>query len=630
MWVLSVGVAASVGGCGDDGSADGDEGSTGSTPATTANTPLDPSAGSTGSPTQPTAPGTTGTPGDTTEGADSGSTGPQPNQPPVVNGERAIAYQLPVVGTAEFGDGFLLDNDSDPEGGPLSVVPAQGSSDLSNDYTITAEGGLTFVSDPAQVGFFDEVPFDAIAYTVMDDEGLEAEATVNPIIVVGQSLAEPQSGWQIQCPEDALECGHEVVNLGDVNGDGFDDLGIGWPEYSADRGRVFVVFGGNDLSDVISLDDVAGGDGGFIIDGIDDDRRFGLGLGAIGDINDDGFDDIAALDYDAYIIHGSATPSNTTAAAIASGTEGFHISRDTQFGDFYLDVDGVGDINNDDMDDFVLGANATGSSQAYVVWGRTETSNLNQGALENGSVGYWINDDITEDSLEIAVRGIGDVNADGVPDLAVVRSPNLAGAPSGYVAFGRPEGGQVALSTFIEGTNGATFTTAETGNVESLAWIPDFDGAGLGAVAIGQASFDANDGRVIVVSDFTGAVDLDTDGHVYLGSECRTGIDIAAAGDANGDGRGDILIHQTCAPDLVTDGMRTTVAYATTGARPTRVAQGPRGVIGHIVDYPQSAADDEYGLAGIQRMGQIDFDGDGEDETFFADPRLGTIHIVVP
>jgi hypothetical protein len=97
------------------------------------------------------------------------------------------------------------------------------------------------------------------------------------------------------------DSGHTASVIGDVNGDGTDDLIVTAPGAApggrAYAGESYVVFGRSDgfpaAIELASLFPGAGGDGsvGFVITGADAGDESGTSAGAAGDVNGDGIDD---------------------------------------------------------------------------------------------------------------------------------------------------------------------------------------------------------------------------------------------------------------------------------------------------------------------------------------------------
>lgn len=95
----------------------------------------------------------------------------------------------------------------------------------------------------------------------------------------------------------------QSISSGDIDNDGYLDFVIGIPSYNTnlvpsggEDGSVVVVYGTNNgwPSDITSLDQIRSGDGsmGFVMNGTGDER-FGSSVSGSGDINGDGYDDVA-------------------------------------------------------------------------------------------------------------------------------------------------------------------------------------------------------------------------------------------------------------------------------------------------------------------------------------------------
>ena len=109
-------------------------------------------------------------------------------------------------------------------------------------------------------------------------------------------------------------------------------------------------------------------------------------------------------------------------------------------------MNGIGDVNGDGVDDFIIGAAnadgaATDAGEAYVIFGKQSGSTFSSFILPPSSAaeGFTINGIDLNDSAGRVVGGLGDVNEDGIDDF-IVTAPNAdpVGSTSGevYVVFG--------------------------------------------------------------------------------------------------------------------------------------------------------------------------------------------------
>ena len=244
--------------------------------------------------------------------------------------------------------------------------------------------------------------------------------------------------------------GGQVSGGGDINGDGFDDVVVGRDSGDASH----VIFGSDTFAPGIDVNNLSPSQGITLTSSRPESSSFGQAVALLGDINGDGFADIAVTDRgygndnsgEIYVVLGR---SNLTDIDVARDSSVIKIRSDLPFNFVGNVVSAAGDVNGDGFDDILVGAVDANDSigAAYLVFGSETPQELALSSLMNGDgrQGFTLLDPTgmvdpqTESAPELGrdVIAAGDLNGDGFDDL-VVSAPQAQDADGlSYVVFGR-------------------------------------------------------------------------------------------------------------------------------------------------------------------------------------------------
>ena len=443
--------------------------------------------------------------------------------------------------------------------------------------------------------------------------------------------------------------------VGDINGDGFDDLAV---TDSIGDGKVFIIFGGTEFAkDIISNNSDNQGRDELHLDGA-------AANGGIG----------------------------TAGITLLAGTSGAHLG--TQ-------ISALGDVNGDGFDDLIvlaervtLNSNDKAYSSAFVIFGYDPSTRTND--IENGNYtlrmtgltaeeGYEIQGNfITETNLPGASAAIaaGDVNGDGSADM-LITSPNLTQTTAvnsagkigvAYVLLGKhanaAEDGEISsvhnnssdangnILNLLDATSGVNFSTGKVGFViagtEEFAdigfegdFLGDINGDGLGDLILGSDGdgayviFGSLDKNLVNRTHTVGDIGAETGFKIInsalgaQGDDPGLGRNVSAAGDVNADGLADLIITDlTYSSDITTAGDagdRRGAVYVVFGrdqdsnAVANAFGQTTSGQTEVTLDLANLGPNDGYQIIGLdnhqlgyEASGIGDVNGDGFDDIAFS------------
>lgn len=279
--------------------------------------------------------------------------------------------------------------------------------------------------------------------------------------------------------------GAAVTGAGDVNGDGIDDIVVGAPYYNVpeiedNEGAIYVFFGHEGSGPSEQPD--------WLIDSDQPGAWFGWSVSAVGDVNNDGYDDLIA---------GAPRYVNPT-SGVREGAVFLFLGGESQpagaawvaygwqeYAQFGASVAGAGDVNGDGHPDIVVGApgydrpfiGEIGAAFAFCGNGSSFSSDhcwMAYGSSLGGRFGT-------------SVGGAGDVNADGFDEVIVGAPLHLERLPDGtqpegaaFVYFGSATGLSPWAGWKARGDKSRTEFGASVGSAGRVT-IADVDSVFIGS-----------------------------------------------------------------------------------------------------------------------------------------------------
>jgi len=319
--------------------------------------------------------------------------------------------------------------------------------------------------------------------------------------------------FRVDGPAQHAELGFSLATCPDVDGDGVADLVSGSDECPTaagkDAGAVFLV---------------SGRTGAVIrrIDGTEASANLGFSVAVVGDLDGDGAPEIVAGEH-------WSSPDDVCHAGRArvfsarDGSEALRFDGARRFGELGYAVAGPGDLDGDSIPD-VVAAEIDDAVRAF-----------------SGATGelLWAVRGLTRSTTAgLALAAGGDIDRDGAPDV-IVGSPGRHGAAGSdcgavFVVSGRT--GRIVRSM------PGTLPGAELGTAVASAGDVDDDGVpdvAAGAPRADEGLGRARCGGFIVFSGASGDPIFRRSG---ISGGDRLGSAIASCGDLDGDGRRDLLV----------------------------------------------------------------------------------------
>ena len=356
--------------------------------------------------------------------------------------------------------------------------------------------------------------------------------------------------------------GVSMDTIGDLNNDGIMDIAVGAcgdDDGGSNRGAVYILF--LDTNKTVKSYSKISSTSGNLGCALANASQFGISVCGLGDLDNDGVSDIAVgahCDPDGgsntgavRIIFMNSNGTVKSCQKISSlsgyGTGGLPLPSGKYFG---IDVACIGDINNDSIPDLVVssGDNGGGTNKG-ACWVLTLDTN---GTVKTH---YKIYDGVTnfnapidnDDGFGTSVCGIGDIDNDNIPDIAVgtfydddgglncgavyIIKLNSNGSVKGYYKISNGNSGIPA--------NGIAYY-AHFGTDVKLT--QDIDGNGIKDLLVGAYRYGSNKGATYIIglnSNSTASVIkiINNSDIAGITSNCRFGTSVCHIGDINNDGK---------------------------------------------------------------------------------------------
>lgn len=379
-------------------------------------------------------------------------------------------------------------------------------------------------------------------------------------------------------PDAPSQCGFSVDGVGDLDGDGFDEVIAGAPESKGTQqfgswvGRIMIV---------------AGRDGRalFEAEGKHNAARLGWAVRGLDDLDGDGVREFAAgAPYD------NANGYRAGVVYVWSGkTRSILHTLKGNAGDFMgVSIARAGDIDGDGVGDILTGGHGgeTRNQGVVLVWsGKT-------GTLLKRLVGLS-----AYDFFGHAIGGDVDLNGDGTPDILVgVPDEDTAGSNAGVIMA---YSGKDYTLLWSELGDGATDNFGH-----SICVVGDLDGDRVEDIAVGAPQFTPTNlgtGYLRVLSGKTGKSI-----RRWAGANAGDWFSepVSRVGDWNGDGTADVLVGSS----------RASIGSLSQAGR-TDILSGKDGSI--LQSWTGKSSGDLFGFAA---MFAGDTNHDGQDDLVFGAP----------